>query len=81
MALLQKLLFVLNCLRRAGFGAGMSEFKWRHFEGAVILWAVRWYLQTLADHIWSAPNAPVPARLTVLRESLRSRAIALIDSR
>lgn len=21
----------------------MSEFKWRHFEGEVILWAVRWY--------------------------------------
>ena len=21
----------------------MSDFKWRHFEGAVILWAVRWY--------------------------------------
>ncbi len=20
-----------------------SDFKWRHFEGAVILWAVRWY--------------------------------------
>ena len=21
----------------------MSEFKWRQFEGEVILWAVRWY--------------------------------------
>jgi IS6 family transposase len=21
----------------------VSDFKWRHFEGAVILWAVRWY--------------------------------------
>lgn len=21
----------------------MSDFKWRHFEGTVILWAVRWY--------------------------------------
>ena len=21
----------------------MAEFKWRHFEGAIILWAVRWY--------------------------------------
>ncbi len=21
----------------------MSEFKWRHFEGEIILWAVRWY--------------------------------------
>ncbi|MBB5060934.1 transposase-like protein [Granulicella aggregans] len=21
----------------------MSEFKWRHFEGEKILWAVRWY--------------------------------------
>jgi transposase, IS6 family len=21
----------------------MSDFKWRHFEGAIILWAVRWY--------------------------------------
>ena len=21
----------------------MSDFKWRHFEGEVILWAVRWY--------------------------------------
>jgi IS6 family transposase len=21
----------------------MSEFKWRHFEGGIILWAVRWY--------------------------------------
>jgi len=21
----------------------MSEFKWRHFEGTIILWAVRWY--------------------------------------
>ena len=21
----------------------MNDFKWRHFEGAVILWAVRWY--------------------------------------
>ena len=24
-------------------GAGVNDFKWRHFEGAVILWAVRWY--------------------------------------
>ena len=21
----------------------MSDFKWRHFEGEIILWAVRWY--------------------------------------
>ena len=21
----------------------MSEFKWSHFEGEIILWAVRWY--------------------------------------
>jgi transposase-like protein len=21
----------------------MSEFKWRHFQGEIILWAVRWY--------------------------------------
>ena len=21
----------------------MSDFKWRHFQGALILWAVRWY--------------------------------------
>ena len=21
----------------------MSDFKWRHFEDAVILWAVRWH--------------------------------------
>ena len=21
----------------------MSEFKWRHYEGEIILWAVRWY--------------------------------------
>lgn len=21
----------------------MSDFKWRHFQGGVILWAVRWY--------------------------------------
>lgn len=21
----------------------MNDFKWRHFQGAVILWAVRWY--------------------------------------
>ena len=21
----------------------MSEFKWCHFEGEIILWAVRWY--------------------------------------
>jgi len=21
----------------------MSEFKWRQFEGKIILWAVRWY--------------------------------------
>jgi len=21
----------------------MSNFKWRHFEGEIILWAVRWY--------------------------------------
>ena len=21
----------------------MSEFKWRHFEDEIILWAVRWY--------------------------------------
>jgi len=20
-----------------------TDFKWRHFEGAIILWAVRWY--------------------------------------
>ena len=24
-------------------GAGMSEFKRRHFEGEIILWVVRWY--------------------------------------
>jgi IS6 family transposase len=23
--------------------ATMSEFKWRHFEGEIVLWAVRWY--------------------------------------
>ncbi len=23
----------------------MSEFKWRHFEGEIILWAVRWYFR------------------------------------
>ncbi|GAA5658358.1 hypothetical protein Brsp06_04742 [Brucella sp. NBRC 13694] len=21
----------------------MSDFKWRHFRGEIILWAVRWY--------------------------------------
>ncbi len=21
----------------------MSDFKWCHFEGAIVLWAVRWY--------------------------------------
>lgn len=21
----------------------MTDFKWRHFQGDVILWAVRWY--------------------------------------
>ena len=21
----------------------MSEFKWRQFEGEIVLWAVRWY--------------------------------------
>src|SRR3546814_18870379 len=21
----------------------MTDFQWRHFQGAVILWAVRWY--------------------------------------
>lgn len=21
----------------------MSDFKWRHFTGNIILWAVRWY--------------------------------------
>ncbi|MBB6262494.1 transposase-like protein, partial [Paenochrobactrum gallinarii] len=21
----------------------MSDFKWRHFQGEIILWAVRWY--------------------------------------
>jgi len=21
----------------------MSDFRWRHFEGEIILWAVRWY--------------------------------------
>jgi len=21
----------------------MNDFKWRHFEGEIILWAVRWY--------------------------------------
>ena len=24
-------------------GEGVSAFKWRHFQGDVILWAVRWY--------------------------------------
>jgi transposase, IS6 family len=31
---------------RFGYRAGgqrVSAFKWRHFEGVVILWAVRWY--------------------------------------
>jgi transposase-like protein len=27
----------------AGRGAGVNDFKWRHFQGDVILWAVRWY--------------------------------------
>jgi hypothetical protein len=27
----------------ASRGQRMSAFKWRHFEGEVILWAVRWY--------------------------------------
>ena len=22
-----------------------KDFKWKHFEGEVILWAVRWYCQ------------------------------------
>ncbi len=21
----------------------MNDFKWRHFEGVIILWTVRWY--------------------------------------
>jgi transposase-like protein len=21
----------------------MNDFKWRHFQGEIILWAVRWY--------------------------------------
>jgi hypothetical protein len=24
-------------------GQRMSAFRWRHFQGEVILWAVRWY--------------------------------------
>jgi len=28
----------------AGEGAGVADFKGRHFTGEVILWAVRWYL-------------------------------------
>jgi hypothetical protein len=26
-----------------GGGRAMSEFKGRHFEGEIVLWAVRWY--------------------------------------
>ena len=28
---------------RLGEGEIMSDFKGRHFEGEIVLWAVRWY--------------------------------------
>ena len=44
-------ILVLCCKKsedRVGFGhrvegQSVSAFKWRHFQGEVILWAVRWY--------------------------------------
>ena len=43
MALLQK--FLCCPKERWQFSARllMSDFKWRHFQGEIILWAVRWY--------------------------------------
>src|SRR3546814_14084891 len=28
----------------------MTDFKWRHFQGDVILWAVRWYCRYPISH-------------------------------
>jgi len=28
----------------------MSDFKWRHFQGEVILWAVRWYCRYVVSY-------------------------------
>src|SRR3546814_11323360 len=28
----------------------MTDFKWRHFQGDVILWAVRWYCRYLISY-------------------------------
>ena len=59
----------------------MSEFKWRHFEGEIILWAVRWYCrygisyrdleQMMGEReVGQRPDAPVHARH--LQQSLTS---------
>lgn len=34
---------MLERVRKVFSGALMGNFKWRHFEGEIILWAVRWY--------------------------------------
>src|SRR3546814_20539680 len=42
----------------------MAEYKWRHFEGDVILWAVRWYCR-------------YPISYRALEEMLAERAISV----
>ena len=48
----------------------MSEFKWRHFEGEIVLWAVRWYCrygisyrdleQMMASAAWASTTHDLP---------------------
>ena len=42
-ALLQTLLARGEIGSSAGSSRAMSDFKGRHFEGEIVLWAVRWY--------------------------------------
>jgi hypothetical protein len=58
----------------------MSEFKWRHFDGEIILWAVRWYsrygisYRDLEQRMGSQPD-----RLKASR--CRSRLCSPVDTR
>lgn len=54
---------------------GVSDFKWRHFESVVILWAVRWYCKygiSGLSSIWTVDAlVQVDQRLTRLRDLLQ----------
>jgi len=67
MALLQSSRLSGEMWSERGEGRAVSDFKGRHFEGEIVLWAVRWYCRYVwrrAKEMWrTRDSGPFPTHI------------------